>query len=215
MCTQRPRAVIALLTALILLLCSSHALAGIIVTEGKISRCTLSLTSLQALWDLGIWPDEQEGCTPSGETTERDESDEDAGHDFDEEDEDLDLEEGDLSDLDSTPDGYTCSDLGNGLELCEDAADSSADSSDDNSDDSADDSAEEDGNDGQGAGAGSAIGGMWSAVAYSNEDSAEHSEESVAGCQAGGQLGDSLLVALSILLGLAVTRRRREGVDAR
>jgi MYXO-CTERM domain-containing protein len=207
--------VVALLTALILLLCSSHALAGIIVTEGKISRCTLSLTSLQALWDLGIWPDEQEGCTPSGETTERDESDEGAGHDFDEEDEDLDLEEGDLSDLDSTPDGYACSDLGNGLELCEDAADSSADSSDDNSDDSADDSAEEDGNDGQGAGAGSAIGGMWSAVAYSNEDSAEHSEESVAGCQAGGQLGDSLLVALSILLGLAVTRRRREGVDAR
>jgi MYXO-CTERM domain-containing protein len=215
MCTQRPRVVVALLTALILLLCSSHALAGIIVTEGKISRCTLSLTSLQALWDLGIWPDEQEGCTPSGETTERDESDEDAGHDFDEEDEDLDLEEGDLSDLDSTPDGYACSDLGNGLELCEDAADSSADSGDDNSDDSADDSAEEDGNDGQGAGAGSAIGGMWSAVAYSNEDSAEHSEESVAGCQAGGQLGDSLLVALSILLGLAVTRRRREGVDAR
>jgi hypothetical protein len=93
MCTQRPRVVVALLTALILLLCSSHALAGIIVTEGKISRCTLSLTSLQALWDLGIWPDEQEGCTPSGETTERDESDEGAGHDFDEEDEDLDLEE--------------------------------------------------------------------------------------------------------------------------
>lgn len=204
MSIERPRTLFAALTALCFLLCSSHALAGIIVTEGKISRCALTLQNSQALWNLGVWPDEQEGCTPTGDDAESDDESEDTGHDFDEEDEELDLEEDDLSDLDSAPEGYTCSDLGNGVELCE--ADGESDDESDESDDE----------EGQGAGAGSAYGGTWlGGATYGSPDGAqEHSDPGLAGCQAGGELGDSLGLLFSILLGLAVTRRRREGVTA-
>ena len=198
--SQKPyQRLLAMLVALTFLLCSSHALAGIIVTEGKISRCALSLTNAQALWNLGEWPDDPQGCRPPGEPSdEDDDSSEDTGHDFDEEDEDLDLDEEELGDLDSTPEGYTCSDLGNGLELCEE---------DDEEDD-------EESDPGQGAGAGSANGGAWLGYADAGDASQPNSGESVGGCQAAAPLGHGPLLALLALLGFTWMRRRRVCANA-
>lgn len=188
----RVGSLLALLTALAFLLGSSQALAGIIVTEGKISRCVLSLENAQALWNLGVWPDGQEGCGPPDQVADEADPDEDSGHDYDEDDEALDLDEDELGDLDSPPVGYTCSDLGNGLELCEE-----------------DEDTEDDEEDGQGASAGSAAGGVWLGATASYDPAPGHDEEGVGGCQAGSRNGDTLALVFAILVGLVVTRRRR------
>jgi len=165
-----------------------------LLRASKISRCALTLKNAQAIWSLGEWPDDYEGCAPPEEPAdEEDESGEDTGHDFEEDEEDLDLDDEELSDLDATPDGYTCSDLGNGLELCEE-----------------DDEEDEEGDDeGQGAGAGSANGGAWLGFDGSGEENHASSVESVGGCQAGAPVDGGLLLAVLILSGLVVSRRRR------
>lgn len=179
---------------------SSSAMAGIIVTEGKISRCALTLKSAHLLWSLGEWPDDLEGCAPADDETDEDSSADDdssssdeSGHHFDDDEDELDLDDEELGDLDSTPEGYTCSDLGNGIELCE----------------SDDDEEEEEEESNAGAGVGSAAGGSWTNFAASGEgENAPSAEESVAGCQAGSSADPSLVLSWLLLVGLALARRR-------
>ena len=193
--TKRKYRMLTLVVALLFSLVSSQALAGIIITEGKISRCVLTLKSAQGWWNLGEWPDDGEGCVPPGdlsdEDEESDEESDDSGHYLDEEDEELDLDDEELGDLDATPDGYTCSDLGNGLELCEE-----------------EDEEGDDEESGQGAGAGSANGGSWAGYAAAGGLDGESSDETVGGCQAGSSADPSLLLALlALAFGLALRRR--------
>ena len=198
--TKRKYRMLALVVALLFSLVSSQALAGIIITEGKISRCVLTLKSAQGWWNLGEWPEDGEGCAPpsdiSEEDEETDEESDESAHYLDEEDEDLDLDDEELGDLDATPDGYTCSDLGNGLELCEEEDE------------------EGDGDEAaQGAGAGSANGGSWAGYAAADGGvDADSGDETVGGCQAGAPADPSLLFAvLALVRGFAL--RRREPVS--
>jgi hypothetical protein len=202
---SRTRALVLALTifAIWAFVVPTQALAGIIVTEGKISYCGMRLVNIQNMITLGLWHDT--GACDDSDREDSDSEDEDTGDDYSAED-DLDIGEDDLGDLDATPDGYECDELAGGIEYCEPSGDDGDDEDEEGASDDSDDDDQDEG--GQGAGPGAAVGGAWIQGAATNDD-AFGSEEQVAGCQAGGGAGDSLPAALVVCFGLVAVLRRR------
>ena len=164
------------LAAAVALVCWSLAAvptadAGIIVTEGKVSHddqktpvTTSSYGSLRVT--RPTLPDD-------GAVTPGCDSPKPPKH------EDVDDKGDDLGDLDNDPDGYTCTDVGGGVEVCE---------------------PDEDEDDSTGTAPGTAAGGGWSG--------GDDSSDEVAGCQGAAGSGAAAPWVLMALLLLAVVRRR-------
>jgi hypothetical protein len=201
MMARSRRLILALaISALCLVLVPTQALAGIIVTEGKISYCGVRLINVQELISLGLWHDDGE-CHEPGRS-DGDSEDEASDDDYTDED-DLDIDEDDLGDLDATPDGYECDELAGGVEYCEPTGDS-----DDDEEASGESDGDSEDEGGQGAGPGAARGGAWTQGATPS-DAAMGSEDQIAGCAAGGSAGDSLPAALVVCFALVAVVRRR------
>jgi hypothetical protein len=205
---SRTRALVLALTILAIwaFVVPTQALAGIIVTEGKISYCGVRLINIQKMITLGLWHDD--GACHDSNREDADSEDEDTGDDYSDDD-DLDIDDEDLGDLDVTPDGYDCDELAGGIEYCE--PEPSGEDGDDEDEEGASDDSDGDDQDegGEGAGPGAARGGTWVQGAATNDEVLASDEEQVAGCQAGGSAGDSLPAALVVCFALVAVLRRR------